>query len=124
MSAVEKTIVVTPSSKAAVLEVFHQAADDKPKKKVEDGQELPCVAGHLLSGLSMYSNPSLKYHLKNIKRTQINLPNTNLLLAFFPVAVVFDILDNVSCLVCQPHTAPLLISFDSPQVLINYCWAF
>ena len=43
-----------PSSKAAVLEVFHQAADDKPKKKVEDGQELTCVAGHLLTGLSMY----------------------------------------------------------------------
>lgn len=57
MSAVEKTIVVTPSSKAAVLEVFHRPADDKPKKKVEDGQELPCVAGQLLSGLSMYSNP-------------------------------------------------------------------
>ena len=67
MSAVEKTIVVTPSSKAAVLEVFHRASDDKPKKKVEDGQELPCVAGHLLSGLSMYSNPSLRYYLKNIK---------------------------------------------------------
>lgn len=52
VSAVEKTIVVTPSSKAAVLEVFHRPADDKPKKKVEDGQELPCVAGQLLSGLS------------------------------------------------------------------------
>lgn len=99
MSAVEKTVVVTPSSKAAVLEVFHRPADDKPKKKVEDGQELPCVAGQLLSGLSMYSNPSQKYHLKNIKRTQINLANTNLLLAFFSVAVVFDTL---------PHTAPHL----------------
>lgn len=56
----EKTIVVMPSSKAAVLEVFYQAADDKPKKKVEDGQELPCVAGHMLTGLSMYSNWSKK----------------------------------------------------------------
>lgn len=54
----EKTIVVAPSSKAAVLEVFHQPADDKPKKKVEDGQELPCVAGHMLTGLSMYFNLS------------------------------------------------------------------
>ena len=83
MSAVEKTIVVTPSSKAAVLEVFHQPADDKPKKKVEDGQELPCVVGHLLSGLSTCSNPSQKYHLKNTKKTRINLANTKLLLAFF-----------------------------------------
>ena len=49
-----------PSSKAAVLEVFHQAADDKSKKKVEDGQELTCVAGHLLTGLSMYRYSSLQ----------------------------------------------------------------
>ena len=74
----EKTIVVMPSSKAAVLEVFHQAAGDKPKKKVEDGQELPCVAGHVLTGLSMYSNWSKKYHLKNFIETQIKLANTNL----------------------------------------------
>ena len=52
----EKNIVVIPSSKAAVLEVFHEPGDDKAKKKVEDGQELPCVAGHMLTGLSMYSN--------------------------------------------------------------------
>lgn len=52
----EKSIVVTPSSKAAVLEVFHQPAGNKPKKKVEDLQELPCVAGHVLTGLSMYLN--------------------------------------------------------------------
>lgn len=50
----EKTIVVIPSSKAAELEVFHQAADGKPKKTIEDGQELLCVAGHMLTGLSMY----------------------------------------------------------------------
>ena len=60
---------MTPSSKAAVLEVFHQSADDKPKKKVEDGQELPCVAGHLLSGLSMHSSLSKKYHLKKYQKS-------------------------------------------------------
>ena len=83
MSAVEKTIVVTPSSKAAVLEVFHQPADDKPKKKVEDGQELPCVVGHLLSGLSTSPNPSQKYHLKNTKKTRITLQTQNFYLHFF-----------------------------------------
>ena len=51
----EKNVIVTPSSKAAELEVFYQSADNKPKKKVEDGQELPCVVGHMLTGLSMYS---------------------------------------------------------------------
>lgn len=51
----EKNIVVTPSSKAAKLEVFHESVDGKLKKKVEDGQELPCVVGHMLTGLSMYS---------------------------------------------------------------------
>lgn len=50
----EKNIVVTPSSKAAKLEVFHEPVDGKLKKKVEDGQELPCVVGHMLTGLSMY----------------------------------------------------------------------
>ncbi|RMX48106.1 hypothetical protein pdam_00002687 [Pocillopora damicornis] len=50
--AVEKNIVVTPSSKAAKLEVFHEPVDGKLKKKVEDGQELPCVVGHMLTGLS------------------------------------------------------------------------
>ena len=51
----EKNIVVTPSSKAAKLEVFHEPVDGKLKKKVEDGHELPCVVGHMLTGLSMYS---------------------------------------------------------------------
>ena len=49
----EKTIVVTPSSKAAVLEVFYKAPDAKQKKKLDDGQEVPCTAGHTLTGLSM-----------------------------------------------------------------------
>lgn len=53
VAAVEKTIIVTPSSKAAVLEVFYKAPDAKQKKKLEDGQELSCTAGQTLSGLSM-----------------------------------------------------------------------
>ena len=49
----EKTIVVTPSSKAAEVEVFYKAPDAKQKKKLDDGQELSCTAGHTLTGLSM-----------------------------------------------------------------------
>ena len=36
----EKTIIVTPSSKAAELEVFYKFPDAK-QKKLDDGQELP-----------------------------------------------------------------------------------
>ena len=49
----EKTIIVTPSSKAAELEVFYKAPDSKHRKKLDDGQELPCTAGNTLTGLSM-----------------------------------------------------------------------
>ena len=49
----EKTIIVTPSSKAAELEVFNKFPDAKQKKKLDDGQELPCTAGNTLTGLSM-----------------------------------------------------------------------
>ncbi|CAH3181574.1 unnamed protein product [Porites lobata] len=41
VAAVEKTIIVTPSSKAAELEVFYKFPDAKQKKKLDDGQELP-----------------------------------------------------------------------------------
>ena len=49
----EKTIIVTPSSKAAELEVFYKFPDAKQKKKLDDGQEPPCTAGNTLTGLSM-----------------------------------------------------------------------
>lgn len=116
----EKTIVVTPSSKAAVLEVFYQAADDKPKKKVEDGQELPCVAGHMLTGLSMYSNWSKKYHLKNFKETPIKLANakpSSLLefLSFVPMAVVFFSISSTQC-----TSAVLIIKLKFWSVLICF----
>ena len=45
---------MTPSSKAAKLEVFYQPPDVKQRKKLQDGQELPCVAGMMLTGLSMF----------------------------------------------------------------------
>ena len=48
----EKAIVVIPSTKAAKLELFHQAPGAKQRKKLEDGQELACVAGDTISGLS------------------------------------------------------------------------
>ena len=49
----EKTIIVTPSSKAAELEVFYKFPHAKQKKKLDDGQELPCTAGNTRTGLSM-----------------------------------------------------------------------
>lgn len=52
VAPVEKTIIVTPSRKAAVLEVFYEADDAEEKKKLEDGQELPCTAGQTVSGLT------------------------------------------------------------------------
>jgi len=94
VASVEKTIIVAPSSKAAELEVFHQASDNKPKKKVEDGQELPCVAGQVLSGLSMYSNLSKKSLLKNIKDTQVKF-TLFVFLRFVSVTIltIFDSLE-------------------------------
>ena len=43
---------MTPSSKAAELEVFYKPMDAKQGKKLEDGQELACTAGQTLTGLS------------------------------------------------------------------------
>ncbi|XP_044184398.1 structural maintenance of chromosomes flexible hinge domain-containing protein 1-like [Acropora millepora] len=52
VTPVEKTIIVTPSSKAAELEVFYKPVDAKQGKKLEDGQELACTAGQTLTGLT------------------------------------------------------------------------
>ena len=57
----EKTVVVTPSSKAAILEVFYKAPDAKQRKKLEDQQELSCTAGQTLTGLSMYDVQQSKH---------------------------------------------------------------
>ena len=44
---------MTPSSKAAELEVFYKPVDAiKQGKKLEDGQELACTVGQTLTGLS------------------------------------------------------------------------
>ena len=43
---------MTPSSKAAELEVFYKPVDAKQGKKLEDGQELACTVGQTLTELS------------------------------------------------------------------------
>ncbi|KAK3699756.1 hypothetical protein QZH41_015606, partial [Actinostola sp. cb2023] len=53
VTPIEKTIIVTPSRKAGHIQVFYQAPVSKQKIKIEDGQDIQCVAGHTISGLSI-----------------------------------------------------------------------
>uniref|UniRef100_A0A6P8HCY5 Structural maintenance of chromosomes flexible hinge domain-containing protein 1-like isoform X2 n=1 Tax=Actinia tenebrosa TaxID=6105 RepID=A0A6P8HCY5_ACTTE len=52
VAPIEKTVIVTPSTNAGQIIVFHQASGSKQKLKLEDGQDLSCVVGSTITGLS------------------------------------------------------------------------
>jgi hypothetical protein len=52
VASIDKTVIVTPSRNAGQIQVFHQAPGSKQRVKLEDGQDLSCVVGDIITGLS------------------------------------------------------------------------
>ena len=80
-------IIVMPSSKAAELEVFYKPVDAKQGKKLDDGQELACTAGQMLTGLSKenHSCQSMTVESNNFYTITISLLISDLLKILYPV---------------------------------------
>lgn len=49
-------ILVNPSSRAAAIEVHYTSPGDEKSIKMNNEEELSCVAGEIITGLSMRSD--------------------------------------------------------------------
>ncbi len=53
--AIEKVIMVNPSSRAAAIEVNYTSPGDGKSIKINNEDELSCVAGETVTGLSTFT---------------------------------------------------------------------
>ena len=64
-------ILVNPSSRAAVIEVHYKSPGDEKGIKMKNEDELSCIAGETITGLSMYKIGLSMRFCKNSKSGKV-----------------------------------------------------